>query len=116
MKNVFFTLTMICFSFFVSCSKKNNPGKTPKEIPITYTIDVSPLIQAKCTPCHLPSRGGKKANFETYESAKTYGAEMLGRIQLNPADRGFMPFKHEKLSVEEIVIFKKWIDQGLKEK
>lgn len=116
MRNVLFAITFISIAFFVSCSKKNSPGKTPKVIPTTYTIDIAPLIQAKCTPCHIPSRGGKKASFETYEAAKKYGADILVRIQLNPGDRGFMPFKHEKLSAEEIIIFKKWVDQGLLEK
>lgn len=116
MKNILFAVILISITFAVSCSKKNSPGKTAKVIPTTYTIDVAPLIQAKCTPCHLPSRGGKKANFETYESAKKYGADMLTRIQLNPGDRGFMPFKHEKLPAEEIMIFKKWLDLGLQEK
>lgn len=116
MKKIFFVLTIVTVAIFAACSKKNNPGKTPKEIPVTYTIDVSPLIQAKCTPCHLPSRGGKKANFETYESARTYGADMVTRIQLNPGERGFMPFKHEKLPAAEIVLFKKWVEQGMLEK
>lgn len=116
MKKIFFVLTIVAVSIFAACSKKNNPGKTAREIPSTYTIDVAPLIQAKCTPCHLPSRGGNKANFENYESAKKYGPEMVVRIQLNPGERGFMPFKHEKLSAEEIIVFKKWVDKGMLEK
>lgn len=115
MRNIFFVATILSIAFFVSCSNKNNPGKKSKIIPTTYTIDVAPLIQAKCTPCHLTSKGGRKADFETYESSKKYAADMLVRIQLNPGDRGFMPFKHEKLPAEEIVIFKKWIEQGLME-
>ena len=41
---------------------------------------------------------------------------MLTRVSLNPGDRGFMPFKHAKLAVEEIALIKKWIDGGLLEK
>lgn len=115
MKSIFFVVILISVAFFAGCSKKNSPGKS-KFIPTTYTINVAPLIQAKCTPCHLPSKGGRKADFETYESSKKYGADMLVRIQLNPGDRGFMPFKHEKLPSEEIVIFKKWVEQGMLEK
>jgi hypothetical protein len=116
MKNVFFALTLMSMAVFTACSKKNSASKTPKVIPTTYTTDMMPLIQAKCTPCHLPSKGGFKANFENYEGVKKYGAEMLARVQLNPGDRGFMPFKHEKLTAEEIVIIKKWIEQGMLEK
>jgi hypothetical protein len=116
MKNAILVLTLITITVFAACSKKNNASKVPKVIPTTYTTDVLPLIQAKCTPCHLPSKGGFKANFENYEGAKKYGTYMLARVQLNPGDRGFMPFKHEKLSAEEIVVLKKWVDQGLLEK
>jgi len=35
---------------------------------------------------------------------------------LNPGERGFMPMRHEKLTAEEIVIIKKWNEQGLLEK
>jgi hypothetical protein len=116
MKNVFFAVTLMSIVIFAACSKKNSASKTPKFIPTTYTTDMVPLIQAKCAPCHLPSKGGFKASFENYEGAKKYGVEMLARVQLNPGDRGFMPFKHEKLTAEEIVIIKKWIDQGMLEK
>jgi hypothetical protein len=116
MKKIPFVLTLIAITLFAACSKKNSASKTPKVIPTTYTTDVMPLIQAKCSPCHLPSKGGNKASFENYESAKKYGANILARVQLNPGERGFMPMRHEKLSAEEIVIIKKWNDQGLLEK
>jgi hypothetical protein len=109
-------LTLLGVTLFAACSKKNSATRTPKVVPTTYITDITPLIQAKCNPCHLPSKGGFKANFENYEGAKKYSTEMLTRVQLNPGDRGFMPFKHEKLSAEEIGIFKKWIEQGLLEK
>jgi hypothetical protein len=101
---------------FAACSKKNSASKTPKVIPTTYLTDMMPLIQAKCSPCHLPSKGGNKASFENYEGVKKYGVEMLARVQLNPGERGFMPFKHEKLTPVEIVTIKKWIEQGMLEK
>ncbi len=115
MKSIFLLAALSAIIFFAACSKKNSPGKT-KYVPTTYTINMVPLIQAKCSPCHLPTKGGRKASFEEYESSKKYGPEMLERIQLNPTDRGFMPFKHDKLPAEEIAVFKKWIDDGMLEK
>lgn len=106
-------ITVISTAFFAACTKKASVGKTAKAT--TYTTDIMPLIQAKCTPCHLPSKGGFKANFENYEGAKKYGAEMLVRVMLNPGDRGFMPFKHDKLPAEEIALLKKWVDGGMLE-
>ena len=113
MKNIFFVSTLIIITVFAACTKKASPAKI---IPTTYTVDVLPLIQAKCTPCHLPSKGGNKADFENYESAKKYGAEMLDRVMIAPGQRGFMPMKHDKLADTEIALIKKWIEQGLLEK
>ena len=107
---------LIVITVFAACTKKASPAQTAKVIPTTYTVDILPLIQAKCTPCHLPSKGGFKANFENYESAKKYGAEMLDRVMIAPGQRGFMPFKHEKLTDTEIALIKKWVDGGLVEK
>ena len=43
--------------------------------------------------------------------------EMIRRIELNPGEKGFMPFKKkEKLSDSTVNVFKKWRDQGLAEK
>ena len=113
MKQLSFILILIAITVFAACTIKASPAKI---IPTTYTADVLPLIQAKCTPCHLPSKGGFKANFENYESAKKYGAEMYDRVTIAPGQRGFMPFKHEKLADAEIALIKKWNDQGLLEK
>ena len=113
MKKIPFVLMLMIIAAFTACTKKASPAKI---IPTTYTDDILPLIQAKCTPCHLPSKGGFKANFENYESAKKYGAEMLDRVMIAPGQRGFMPMKHDKLADIEIALIKKWIDQGLLEK
>lgn len=113
MRKYILIITVISTAFFAACTKKASVGKTVKTT--TYTTDIMPLIQAKCTPCHLPSKGGFKANFENYEGAKKYGAEMLVRVMLNPGDRGFMPFKHDKLPAEEIALLKKWVDGGMLE-
>ena len=115
MKKITFGLTLVFVIVFTACTKKASPGKTVEKT-TNYSTDIVPLLQAKCTPCHLPSKGGNKANFENYEGAKKYGTAMLERVMLNPGDRGFMPFKHAKLPEAEIAIIKKWIDQGLTEK
>jgi uncharacterized membrane protein len=121
MKQFFLLLTLTTVIVFAACSKKANPAKTtaseaPKVKSVTYNADVMPLLQAKCSPCHIPSKGGNKANFENYESAKKYAVEILPRIQLNPGDRGFMPMRNPKLPEDEIAKLKQWIDQGLLEK
>lgn len=115
MRKTTLILALFTITAFAACSKKSNAGKS-KIKHTTYTADVMTLIQAKCTPCHLPSAGGNKANFEGYETAKKFAPEMIDRVSLEPGQRGFMPMKHEKLSVEEIAVLKKWIADGLLEK
>lgn len=114
MKKNLLVLTLMGIIVFAACTKKASPGKTVKQT--TYATDIVPLIHAKCSPCHLPTKGGRKADFENYAGAKKYGADMLARVMLNPTDRGFMPFKHDKLPAEEIAIIKNWVDQGMLEK
>ena len=113
MKYFSFVLTLIIFIGFAACSKKSNPAKVKS---ITYTGDVMPLLQAKCTPCHMPSKGGNKANFENYEGAKNFGAELLARVMKAPTERGFMPKMNPKLSEDEIAVIRKWNEQGMLEK
>ena len=113
MKKALFILTLAAVTFFIACSKKASPAKVKLT---TYTVDIAPLLQAKCAPCHMPSKNGRKADFENYESAKRHATQMLDRVLMDPGQRGFMPFKNEKLPETEIALIKKWIDQGLLEK
>lgn len=116
MKKVFAGLCLSAVILFAACAKKNTAAKTIIPTSTTYTTDVLPLIQMKCSPCHLPSKGGNKANLEDYESAKKHAADMVKRIELDPGQRGFMPFKHDKLTADEITVIKKWVDGGAAEK
>lgn len=94
---------------FTQCrSAKNNVSKRT----LTYTADIQPLVADKCSPCHFPDKG-RVAPLNTYEKVKGNIDEILRRIQLNPGDKGFMPFKHPKLSDSTINIFKQWKDDGL---
>lgn len=113
MKKNLFLLTLLGVVIFGACTKKASPAKVRL---MTYTSDIAPLMQAKCGPCHLPSKGGNKDNFENYENAKAHGAEMLERVTKNPEERGFMPKMNPKLSEAEITVIRKWIDAGMLEK
>jgi len=79
-----------------------------------YTSDIQPVITQHCSPCHIPPKGNKEA-LNTYEAAKKNIDESIRRISLNPTDKGFMPFKHPKLSDSTINVFVKWKEDGLLE-
>lgn len=120
MRKLFIPLIVLSIVVFAACSKKANPSNAepakPKVVATTYSASVLPLIQAKCTPCHIPASGGRKADFSNYAAAMKFGADMVVRIEKAPTDRGFMPFKNAKLSNEDIAVFKKWVSDGMLEK
>lgn len=113
-------LSSICLSFVIiifSCSRKSAAALASKKQAdhiALYESSVKPLIAAKCAPCHLPTEGGKKKPFDNYDSVKSVSADIVRRIELNPNEKGFMPFRKPKLSAEEIAVFKKWVEEGTK--
>ncbi len=100
--------------FLTYCSSsKRAARRAPKT---TYVTDLSTVIATNCTPCHIPSKGGNKKPYNNYANAKADIDEMIRRIELNPTDKGFMPFKKtEKLSADVVAVFKKWKADGLLE-
>jgi uncharacterized membrane protein len=97
------------------CSGSKKSSK--KVVKSTYTTDLSVVIASSCSPCHIPARGGNKKPYDNYANVVKDIDEMIRRIELNPTDRGFMPFKKTaKLSDSTINVFKKWKADGMLEK
>ena len=89
--------------------------EAPKAVS-TYASAVSTVIMNNCTPCHIPSKGGNKKAYDNFANVKADIDDILRRIQMNPTDRGFMPFKKTKLSDSTIAVFQQWKADGLAEK
>ena len=102
--------TVILFSNCHSAKKASAEKMPPK---ITYQTSIQSLVVNNCSPCHIPSKGGNKKPLDTYDAAKANIDDMVKRIELNPTDKGFMPFKHAKLSDSTIAVFKQWRDDGM---
>ena len=84
------------------CSSSKKAMAAPKT---TYSSAVASVISDKCSPCHIPSKGGNKKPYDN--------DEIIRRIDLNPTDKGFMPFKRAfKLAADTIAVFKKFKDDG----
>ena len=110
-----------------ACSKKTVPSGTPnsaapakaqptENVPkVSYVSNIRPLIEAKCTPCHIPSRGGFKTAFDNYNAAKSYIRDMITRVQLSSSDPKYMPFKKPPLSKSDIDLLINWQKGGLVE-
>ena len=100
------------------CSSSKKAAKKAAEaaaaVPKTnYTTHVSTVIAGSCSPCHIPSKGGNKKAYDNYANVKADIDSIIRRIELNPTDRGFMPFKKtEKLPADVIAVFKKFKEDG----
>src|SRR5579862_4200506 len=111
---ILFLATAIAVYFFTTTNK-----------PVDFNTQVKPIFNKKCIICHGGVR--RKAGFSLLfrsealmknESGKPAiipgdpdHSEMIRRLTLkDPEER--MPYKHERLSEEEISMLKKWIREG----
>lgn len=116
MKKIFVLMLAGSLALILSncgASKKATGEPAPK---MTYETNMTAVIMNNCTPCHIPSKGGNKRPYDNYANVKQDIDEIIRRIELNPGDRGFMPFKKSKLSDSTIAVFKQWKTDGMLEK
>jgi hypothetical protein len=106
---------------FASCHGGKKTAKEPttnaaaNPSAVSYAVGVKSIVAANCSPCHIPAQGGNKKALDNYDALKANIDDVIRRIELNPTDMGFMPFKHPKLSDSTIAVFKQWRDAGMPE-
>jgi hypothetical protein len=110
-------LLVISFAFSIGVITQCSSSKkaTAKPQVITYTNNIQPIILSNCTPCHFPDKGGRAKSLNSYSAAKDNSDEIIRRVSLQPAEKGFMPFKHPRLSDSTINVFRQWKEGGLVE-
>ena len=107
---VFGAMAILSLALTYCSSSKKAIAAAPKT---TYASAVSSVISDKCSPCHIPSKGGNKKAYDNYANVKADIDEIIRRIELNPSEKGFMPFKRSfKLAVDTIDVFKKFKEDG----
>jgi hypothetical protein len=106
-------MATVAFIFY-NCSNAKKVTTTAPPAP-TYESNVKTVVMANCSPCHVPSKGGKLKAYDNFANTKTDIDEIIRRIELNPGQPGFMPFKHPKLSDSTIAVFKQWKTDGMAE-
>jgi len=108
---------------FIGCIDFGN-GKKPLQ-PVapapapTWSADVSPLFNKRCTPCHI-SQSQAGLNLSTYQSATSNeriikpgspdNSDLVKRIEgsIQPS----MPYDGTSLSAEQIKLIRDWIADG----
>ena len=107
---VFTGIAILSLALTYCSSSKKAAAAAPKA---TYTSTLSPVMAEKCSPCHFPSKGGNKKAYDNYANVKADIDEIIRRIELNPTDKGFMPFKRPfGLAADTIAVFKKFKEDG----
>jgi len=115
MKKIFVVVSLAIIALTVSyCNASKKAAKAP--VKMTFNTNVKTAVETYCSPCHIPSKGGNKGALDTYADMSKHIDDVIRRIQLNPTDRGFMPFKKPKLSDSAINVFKQWKTDGMLEK
>jgi hypothetical protein len=118
MKKFFIVAGMMALATLLyNCSgSKKTTASVPPPAASNYEANVKTVIESHCSPCHIPSKGGNKKSYDNFANTKADIDDIIRRIEMNPGDRGFMPFKHPRLSDSTIAVFKKWKTDGLLEK
>ena len=115
-KTLLFTVLILTAIFLSFCSSTRRVTTSAEPAKLTFENQMSTVIQANCSPCHIPSKGGNKLALDNYTNVRTNIDSILHRIQLNPGEKGFMPFRKAKLSDSTIAVFKQWKEDGMLEK
>src|SRR4051794_795906 len=80
--------------------------------PVDFARDVRPILEARCYPCHGPTRQRSGLRLDTRAGALKGGDSPLVQL-VSGEDEGLrMPPKGQGLSAAEVATLRRWIDQG----
>lgn len=97
-----------------------------EEAAVDYTRDIKPILSNACYTCHGPDEATREAGFRlddrgsAIEWVVTPGAseasELIARISSDDPEMRMPPLdsKRPPLSVEQVELLRRWIDQGAK--
>ena len=96
----------------------------PDDFESLFSEQIYPLLELKCFECHgeKKQKGGLRLDlakpamadreFPTIIPGDASGSELILRIELPDDDEDRMPPTGDHLSLEEVSLFRKWIDGG----
>lgn len=117
MKKLFLLTSAAGVLFLLVNCNSTKKAVAPPPPKMTFEANVKPLIMANCAPCHIPDKGGRKKAYDTFSPNVADIDNIIARIEKQPTERGFMPFRGaNRLSDSVINVFKQWKADGLLEK
>lgn len=120
MKHILTLGLIICGALMLQfCSTARSAAKSKEMQPaegISYTHDIAPIMQSRCTPCHYPD-GGKVKFLDTHNAVSSNIDDIIYRVRLPHDDADFMPFKSKKepLSDSLVQVLVAWKASGMGE-
>ena len=104
-------LTLLIVLFIMSCHKDKTLPPGSCVTTISYTTDITPIIQSSCIPCHDTwitehSNIVNYINDESWQNA-VWESYTMPKIPNN--------FGIDSLTLDEVQIMKCWVEQGFPE-
>lgn len=91
---------------------------------VSFSRDIKPILAGKCFACHGPDEAERKADLRldvrevavehAFKPGNSKGSELILRVTSTDPDQKMPPAESKKpaLSVQEIDLIRKWIDEG----
>lgn len=108
-------IAYVLFVVIVACANNSNNNNTD----ITFAQHVAPIIHANCSKCHVDGEAGP-FNLITYQDIASKSKLITYVIENRimppwPADAHYTTFANQTvLTDDEIALFKKWVETGMK--
>src|SRR5262245_37333876 len=116
-------MTLRLFSIVVAFAAAPLRGAEP----VDYTRDVKPIFTAHCASCHGPTKPKADLRLDLYDRIQRGGNSgpaitpkkaadslLIHAVTGSKPDVTKMPPKGDPLSVDQIAMLKRWIDEGAK--
>ena len=115
---ILFLFGLISLVLLVSCGS-NQAGDTDEPM-ISFSSDVSPILNQKCIGCHGSIQPLAGLDLSSYEGimAGTKGKPVVepgsssNSLLVKVVKSGSMPKNGAKLTDDQVEILSKWVDQG----
>ncbi|WP_020535086.1 hypothetical protein [Lewinella cohaerens] len=116
MEKILFVVTLGLAAFSLSNTAALLSNANSESALVTYQQHILPIFEVHCLSCH-GERVSKKRQLYTYGSVKEKIDDILFRVQLDPSNRKFMPYKMRQapLTSAQISVLQAWKDGGMVE-